>query len=58
MNLIKVRYKMVTIFMNSKNSKTSHLHRLLIKFPDEIDLKRSNRYTALSNLAYNMYEEI
>ena len=51
MNLIKVREKMDTIFMISKNSKISHPNRLLLKFPDEIDLKRSNKYTALSNFS-------
>ena len=41
---------METIFMNSKNSKTSNLHRLLLKLSDKIDSKRSDKYVALSNL--------
>ena len=34
--------------MNSKNSKTSDLHRLLLNLSDKINLKRSNKYVALS----------
>ena len=41
---------MDTIFMNSRNSRTSDLHKLLINLPDKLDLKRSNKYVALSNL--------
>ena len=41
---------MHTVFMNSENSKTSNPHRLLIKLPDKVKLKRSNKYIALSNL--------
>ena len=37
--------------MNSGNSKTSDLRRLLINLFDKIDLKRKNKYTALSNLS-------
>ena len=39
---------MDTIFMNSKNSKTSDPHRLLLNLTDEIDLK--DKFSALSNL--------
>ena len=45
---------MDTIFMNSKNSKTSNPsnpHRLLLNLSDKIDLKRSGKYVALSNLS-------
>ena len=42
---------MDTIFMNSGNSKTSDSHRLLLNFTDKIDLKKSNKYVALSNLS-------
>ena len=35
---------MDTIFMNSKNSKTSHPHRLLLNLTDKISLKRSDKY--------------
>ena len=39
------------IFMNSKNSKTSDPHRLLLNLTDKIDLKRKDKYIALSNLS-------
>ena len=42
---------MDTIFMNSGNSKTSDPHRLLLKLLDKINLKRSDKYIALSNLS-------
>ena len=42
---------MYPIFMNSKNSKTSYPHRLLINFSDKINLERSDKYVALSNLS-------
>ena len=41
---------MDTIFMNSRNSKTSDPHRLLLNFSDKINLKRSDKHVALSNL--------
>ena len=41
--------KMNTIFMNSKNSKTSHFHRLILKLPGKINLMRTDKYIALSN---------
>ena len=37
--------------MNSKDSKTSDHHRLLPNLTDEINLKRSDKYVALSNLS-------
>ena len=40
-----------TIFMNSANSKTSDTQRLLLSFTDQINLKRSDKYVALSNLS-------
>ena len=36
--------------MNSKNSKTSDTHRLLLNLTDKINLKRSDKYVTLSNL--------
>ena len=36
--------------MNSENSKTSDHHRLLLSLTDKINLKRSDKYVALSNL--------
>ena len=41
---------MDTIFMNSRNSKTSDPHRLLLNLSDKINLKRSDKYIVLSNL--------
>ena len=42
---------MDNIFMNSKNNKTSDLHRLLLNLKDKINLRKSNKYDALSNLS-------
>ena len=42
-NSIKVRYTMDTTFMNSRNSKTSVFHRLLLNLSDKINLKRSDK---------------
>ena len=42
---------MDTIFMNSENSKTSGPLRLLLNLLDKIDLKRSDKYVALSTLS-------
>ena len=41
---------MDTIFMNSENSKTSDPHSLFLNLSDKINLKRSDKYVALSNL--------
>ena len=38
---------MDTIFMNSKNSELSDLHRLLPNIIDKINLKSSDKYVAL-----------
>ena len=37
--------------MNSENSKTTDPHRLLLHLTDKINLKRSDKYVALSNLS-------
>ena len=37
--------------MNSANSKTSDPHRLLLNLSNEINLKRNDKYVALSNLS-------
>ena len=42
---------MDTIFMNSEKSKISYPHRLLLNLSDKINLKRSDKYVALSNLS-------
>ena len=41
---------MDTIFMNSKNSKTSDSHRQLLNLTDNINLKIRDKYVALSHL--------
>ena len=41
---------MDTIFMNSENNKTYEPHKLLLNLGDKINLKRSDKYVALSNL--------
>ena len=43
--------RMDTIFMNSKNSKTSDVHRILLSLSDKINLKGGDKYVALSNLS-------
>ena len=42
---------MNTIFMNSENSETSNPYRLLLNLLDKINLKRNDKYVALSNLS-------
>ena len=42
---------MNTIFMDSKNGKLSHPQRLLLNLTDKTDLRRKDKYTALSNLS-------
>ena len=37
--------------MNSEKSKTSDLHRLLLNLTDKIELRRKDKYIALSNLS-------
>ena len=39
------------MFMNSGNSKASDFHRLLLNLSDKVNLKRSDKYIALSNLS-------
>ena len=42
---------MGTIFMNSGNSKSSDPHRQLLSLSDKINLNRSDKDVALSNLS-------
>ena len=42
---------MNTIFLNSKNSKTSDPHRLLLNLINKINLRRKDQCIALSNLS-------
>ena len=37
--------------MNSKKSKTSDYHRILLDLTDKINLKRSGNYATLSNFS-------
>ena len=50
MNSIKLESRMDTIFVTSKNSKTSDPHRLLLYLSEKKKLIRSGKYVALSNL--------
>ena len=42
---------MNTIFMNSENSKTPDPHRVLLNLSEKINLKRSDKHVAISNLS-------
>ena len=42
---------MDTIFINSKNSEPSDPHILLLNLADKINLTRTDKYVALSNLS-------
>ena len=42
---------MDTIFMNSKNSKTSNPHVLILKLTNKLDLRIGGKVIALSNLS-------
>ena len=53
MNSIKLQNRIETMFMNSKKSKTSYPYRLLLNLSNRINLSRSNKYIALSNLSIN-----
>ena len=50
MSIIKPKYKVGTIYMNSENSKTSDFHKLLLNLLEKINLNRTDKNTALSNL--------
>ena len=49
-NSIKLKNSMDTIFMKSKNNKTSNPHRSLLNLTDKINLKRSDKYVVLLTL--------
>ena len=50
---------MNTKFMNAENSKRSDRHRLLFNLTDKIDLRRKDKYIALSNLSiYDKWKNI
>ena len=42
---------MVKVFLNSENSKTFNLHRLVLNLMDKRNLKRGDKYIALSYLS-------
>ena len=42
---------MVTVFMNSENSRTSEYHVLVLKLTNKLDLRRAQKSVALSNLS-------
>ena len=42
---------MDTIFISSKTSEKSDPHRLLLNVTDKIDIRRNEKYIALSNLS-------
>ena len=42
---------MDSTFINSKNTKTSDSHRLLLNLLDKINLKRCYKYVVLSNFS-------
>ena len=45
--------------MNSKKSKTSELHVLILKFTDKLDLRRGENRIVLSNLStYYIWKNI
>ena len=42
---------MDTIFINSENSRTSEYHILVLKLTNKLDLRRSQKSVAVSNLS-------
>ena len=48
-NSIKTQYKMDAMFMSSANNKSFDPYRLLLNLSNKINLKRSDKYFALSN---------
>ena len=50
MNLISLYKGMGTIFIYSGNDETPHFYRLLLNHSDKINLRRSDKYVALSNI--------
>ena len=50
-SLIDIIEIMETIFMNTKNSKTSEPHKLRLNLTDKLNLKNPNKNMALANLS-------
>ena len=42
---------METIFVNTKNSKTSQSHKFVLNLSQRLDLRSSDKYVALQNLS-------
>ena len=42
---------MATIFMNTENSKTNELHKLVLNLSQKLDIRSSNKHVALENLS-------
>ena len=51
MSSIKFQNRMNIIFMNSKKSETPDPHKLLLNLINKINLKRNNKYVALTSLS-------
>ena len=49
---------MNTIFMNSKNSKTSDSNKLSLSLTNKVDLRRKDKYIALSILVFIIHGKI
>ena len=45
------------MFLNSKNSKTSDPHKLLLNITEKIDLRRKDKYIIISNLSIYYMEK-
>ena len=58
MNPIKLQNRIATIFMNSKNSKTSDPHRLLLNLSDKIDLKKVINMLLYQILSFTIHGKI
>ena len=50
-NKVILDNRIKTMLMKFKNSKTSYLYRLLLNFSNKINLNRSDKKIALSNLS-------
>ena len=46
---------MDTIFMNSKNNRTSDPDKVLLNLPDKINLKRRDKYVVYQTLAFTIH---
>ena len=53
--LIKVSYKMDTIFMNSENSRTFEYHVLVLKLADKFDLRRGQKVLLYQILVFTIH---